>query len=43
MNNDAGLANPDRERDRRKRFTIGAHRIISVSNMQGVCVTRVLI
>jgi hypothetical protein len=31
------FANPDRARDRRKRFTIGAHRVDSVSNMQGVC------
>ena len=35
-NGDAGFANPDRERDRRKSFILEAHGIDAVAQMQGV-------
>jgi hypothetical protein len=37
QNGDASLANPGRERDRRKRFSLEANRIDPVTNMQCVC------
>jgi hypothetical protein len=37
QNSDTGLANLDRERERRKHFSLEARRIDPISNVQGMC------